>query len=147
MISTAKESFGGIARGISAILAKSDASVKNMAELASLFSERMDEVRGMFVTFHDEILDRGLSGTTSIGEVVFNGAYVDDRALPILHDIGVEDVRGYVREMFFAMIINNAWIKQGAYIFSREMDEESCKSLPLLILEHQLMVFVVRQRV
>lgn len=144
MVNVAKETYSGIARGVSATLRAADASVQNMAELASLFSDRIDEVRGMYATLHDDVLKSGLTESTSIIDIFEDGNYVDDRDIPILHDISVEDVRGYVREMFFAMIINNAWLKQGAYIFSREMEEEECKSPPAPVFEHQLTAFVVK---
>ncbi|KAL4912895.1 hypothetical protein BDW62DRAFT_215977 [Aspergillus aurantiobrunneus] len=124
---TAKEIYNGVARGITATLTAADESVSNMADLGSAFSKKIDEVRKQLVTVHDDIVKQGITGEVPIDTVFDGGSYVDDREIAILHDLSVEDVRSYVREMFFSMIISNAWVQQGVYIFSREMDEETCK--------------------
>ncbi|KAL4919656.1 hypothetical protein BDW62DRAFT_209603 [Aspergillus aurantiobrunneus] len=130
-VNTGKEIFGGVSRGLTAIMTASDRSIKHMSELASIFTEKIDEVRKTYAKIHDDVLKWGVTEFTTIDAIFEGGAYVDDREIAILHDIAVEDVRDYVRNMFFAMIINNVWLKQGAYIYSREMPESDCKDFEI----------------
>ncbi|KAL4918262.1 hypothetical protein BDW62DRAFT_66179 [Aspergillus aurantiobrunneus] len=126
LVNTAKETLGGISRGLNVLLTASDKSVKNTAELATVFTEKIDEVRKEFAKVHDDVLKWGVTEFTAIDQIFEGGAYVDDRKIPVLNDISVEDMRDYARKMFYAMAINNAWVKQGAYIYSREMAEDDC---------------------
>lgn len=100
--------------------------------MASIFTEKIDKIRQEFVKLHDAVIKEGKIESTAIDTVFKSGSYVDDREIAILHDVSVEDLRTYLRNVFFSMIINNAWIKQGAYIFSRKLKKEDCKLVPLL---------------
>ncbi|KAL4917391.1 hypothetical protein BDW62DRAFT_218201 [Aspergillus aurantiobrunneus] len=127
LVNTIKELYGGVARGISALLRASDKSVQNMASLEENFTGKMDKIRKVFAEIHDDVLKWGVHNYTTIDSIFDGGAYVDDREIAILHDISTEDLRDYIREQMFATIINDAWLKQGAYILGRPMDEEDCK--------------------
>lgn len=135
LVNTAKEIYGGVARGISAVLRASDASVKNMAEMEGIFASKVDSVRQKFSGIFEDMMLTGSSGDSGVtlAQLFDGGAYVDTSEIAVLHDFGVEEVRGYVREMFLAMMVSNAWVQQGAYIFSREMSEELCMSFLLLL--------------
>lgn len=121
-----------MSRGLNAILIAADKNIKHMSEMASLFTEKIDKIRGEFANLHDAIIEDGKTESISIAAIFKDGSYVDKREIAILHDVAVEDLRTYVRNILFANIVNNAWIKQGAYIFSRKLKKEDCKlALPL----------------
>lgn len=133
-----------MARGVASTLAATDASVANLAELESLFTDRIDEVRREFVTMHDDIVRYEVYGETPSYELFADGAYVDKDEIAVLSSIGVEELRSYIREVFFAMLVSNSWIKQGAYIFSRKMDEDLCKfKSAASVLDHLLTSFLL----
>lgn len=110
-----------------------DKSIKNMAELASLFTDKIDKIRGEYAKLHDAVIKEGIIDYTAIDAIFKDGAYVDRQQIGILHDSGAEELRSYVRNMFFANIVNNVWIKQGAYIYSRKMSEKNCEFLLLFL--------------
>lgn len=128
LINTFKEIYGGVSRGFSAFLKASDKSVQNMASLEENFTGKMDNIRRTFAEIHDNVVKWGVHNFTTIDSIFEGGAYVDDREITILHDISNEDLRDYIREQMFAMLINQVWLKQGAYILSRPMDEADCES-------------------
>lgn len=105
-----------------------------MATLEENFTGKMDEIRKTFAEIHDNVVKWGVHNYTTIDAIFEGGTYVDDREIAILHDISNEDLRDYIREQMFAMIINDVWLKQGAYILSRPMDDADCESPSLPVL-------------
>lgn len=107
----------------------SDVSLKILADMGTdAKKQHFGPALSKLEEMHNYLLESGLYGLTLINQVFMDGAWVDKDKIPVLNsEVLAKDTRQYFNDMIFAMTINKAWIRQGAYIFSRKMDKKTCK--------------------